>query len=121
MPEKSKFYTGQIAWIGFKLSFVELHRDEWSIGETGYTFKKMLSFAFDGITAFSDAPLKLASTLGFLVSGFSFVVILYTLYSNFILNQTISGWTSLIISFMFISGVQLLALGNWWMYQSSYR
>jgi hypothetical protein len=111
MPEKNKFYRGQIAWIGFKPSFVEFNRDERTAGETGYTFRKMLSFALDGITAFSDSPLKFASTLGFLVSGFSFLVILYALYSNFILNQTISGWTSLIISFMFIGGVQLLALG----------
>jgi len=111
MPEKNKFYRGQIAWIGFKPSFVEFNRDERTVGETGYTFKKMFSFAMDGITAFSDSPLKFASTLGFLVSGFSFLVILYALYSNFILNETISGWTSLIISFMFIGGVQLLALG----------
>ena len=71
----------------------------------------MFRFALDGITAFSNAPLKLASITGFIVSAIAFGVILYALYSNFVLEQTISGWTSLIVSSMFIGGIQLLALG----------
>ena len=71
----------------------------------------MIRFALDGITAFSDVPLKMATNAGFIVSGFSLLVIFYALFSHFILNQTITGWTSLIISSMFIGGIQLIAIG----------
>jgi dolichol-phosphate mannosyltransferase len=111
MPEPAKFLRGQIAWLGYKQTFVEFDRDARKYGTTGYPLRKMIRFAIDGITAFSDVPLKIATTTGFVVSGFSLIVILYALISHFILNQTITGWTSLIISSMFIGGIQLIAIG----------
>lgn len=111
MPEKNKFLRGQIAWLGFSQSFVEFQRDPRKFGNTGFTTKKMLRFAMDGITGFSDLPLKFATWMGIFVSSFAFIVILYAIYSKFILKEVISGWTSLIISTMFIGGIQLLTLG----------
>ncbi|NOU45943.1 MAG: glycosyltransferase family 2 protein [Bacteroidales bacterium] len=111
MPEPAKFLRGQIAWLGYKQTFIEFDRDARKYGTTGYPFRKMLRFAIDGITAFSDVPLKIATTTGFIVSGFSLLVIIYALISHFILNETITGWTSLIISTMFIGGIQLIAIG----------
>ena len=111
MPERSKFLRGQIAWTGFSQCPVEYDRHERAGGKTGYTLSKMLRFAIDGITSFSDAPLKLATFLGFLVSGFSFLVILYALFANFVLHNAVAGWTSLLISTMFIGGIQLLTIG----------
>lgn len=111
MPEKSKFLRGQIAWLGFKQTFVEFERDERKYGNTAFTTKKMLRFAFQGITGFSDSPLRLASWLGLIVSAVAFVVILYAIYSKFILKEVITGWTSIIISTMFIGGIQLLTIG----------
>jgi glycosyltransferase involved in cell wall biosynthesis len=111
MPEQSKFLRGQIAWLGFKQSNVDYDRDERKYGETGYPFSKMLSFAMDGITGFSDKPLLFVSKLGFIISFLSFLIILYAIFSHFILDQTITGWTSLIISSMFIGGVQLISIG----------
>lgn len=111
MPESSKFLRGQIAWTGFSQCPVEYDRHERVAGTTGYTLSKMLRFAIDGITSFSDYPLKLATYLGFGVSGFSFLVILYALYSNLVLHNVVAGWTSLLISTMFIGGIQLLTIG----------
>ena len=111
MPEQNKFLRGQIAWLGFKQGEVLFDRDERKYGETGYSFGKMMSFAIDGITAFSDFPLKTVTKLGFFISFFSFMVIVYALFSNFVLKSTISGWTSLIISFTFIGGIQLFSIG----------
>ncbi|MDP4266620.1 MAG: glycosyltransferase family 2 protein [Bacteroidota bacterium] len=111
MPEYNKFIRGQIAWIGFSQTYVEYSRDERKSGKTAFTFRKMFKFAIDGITSFSNLPLKVATYMGFLVSGFAFLIILYALYSKFILDRVISGWTSLIISTMFIGGVQLLTIG----------
>lgn len=111
MPEPNKFLRGQIAWLGFQQTFVEFDRDARKYGKTGYPLKKMMRFALDGITAFSDIPLKFATAAGFLVSAIALVVIVYALYSHFILHHTITGWTSLIVSSMFIGGIQLFAIG----------
>jgi dolichol-phosphate mannosyltransferase len=111
MPEQNKFYRGQIAWLGFKSTGVLFDRHERAAGSTGYTLKKMIKFALDGITAFSDTPLRVATRLGFVFSGAAFVVILYALISHFAFNRTITGWTSLIISSAFFGGIQLLCLG----------
>lgn len=111
MHEREKFLRGQIAWLGFKQTFVEFERDARHKGETGYPLKKMLKFAIDGITAFSDAPLKFATFCGFFVFLFSLIIIAYALFSHFILERTVGGWTSLIISSVFIGGIQLLSLG----------
>lgn len=111
MPEKNKFLRGQIAWLGFNQTFVEYNRDERHTGETGYPLKKMFKFAMDGITSFSAFPLKLASWLGFVVAIVSFLMILYALYSRFILKDYEIGWTSVIISILFLGGVQLICLG----------
>lgn len=111
MPEQNKFLRGQIAWLGFRQTSVTFERDERQFGETGYPFSKMLKFALDGITGFSDVPLQFVTKTGIFVSIFSFLVILYAVFSHFILERTIDGWTSLIISSMFIGGVQLISIG----------
>lgn len=111
MNEYDKYLRGQIAWLGFKSSFVEYERDERQFGVTNYPFKKMMRLAFNGITAFSDSPLKLATKFGFLVCGVSFIIILYALYSYFWGETTVPGWASTIISITFLGGVQLLSLG----------
>ena len=111
MPEQNKFLRGQISWIGYRQTFVEYDRAERAGGETGYTYRKMIRLALDGITAFSDAPLKAATITGFVVSGIAFVVGLYTLYSRFVSHDYQPGWASLMISILFLGGVQLISVG----------
>ncbi|MDE5735965.1 MAG: glycosyltransferase family 2 protein, partial [Bacteroidales bacterium] len=111
MPEKNKFLRGQIAWIGFRQAAVMFERQERLHGKTGYPFAKMLKFALDGITGFSDKPLAWVTKAGFCISALSFVIILYALCSHFIFKQTVSGWTSIIVSSMFLGGIQLFSLG----------
>lgn len=111
MPERSKFLRGQIAWMGFRQTFVEFDRDGRKHGSTKYTLRKMLRLALDGITSFSNFPLQIATFLGFLFSFVAFLVILYALYAKFVLQEVVTGWTSLIISTMFVGGVQLLCIG----------
>jgi len=111
MPEQNKFLRGQIAWLGFRQTFVEFERDSRKAGKTGYPLGKMIKFALDGITGFSNSPLKLVTNLGMLISFVAFAIILYALYAHYFLHQTITGWTSLIISSMFIGGIQLLSIG----------
>ena len=111
MPEKSKYIRGQIAWIGYKQTFVEYHRDARLYGTTNYPLKKMLRFALDGITAFSDKPLKIASGLGIFSAIVSLLALVYALISHFCFHTTITGWTSLILSVLFVGGVQLITIG----------
>lgn len=111
MPEREKFLRGQIAWMGFRQTFVDYDRDGRHAGTSGYSWSKMLRFALDGITSFSDFPLKLATISGFVVSFISFLLMLYALYSRFILKVYEPGWTSLMLSILFIGGIQLIAVG----------
>lgn len=111
MDEKNKFLRGQIAWLGFKQSYVEYERQSRQAGETKFTVRKMLRFAFDGITSFSNFPLQIATFLGFFFSMFAFALILYALYSKFVLHQVVTGWTSIMVSTMFLGGIQLLCIG----------
>ena len=111
MPEQNKFLRGQISWIGFRQTFVEYDRSERQGGKTGYTYAKMFRFALDGITSFSDAPLRLASWMGFIVSGVAFIALVYALYGKFILHESEPGWASMIVSVLFLGGIQLISLG----------
>ena len=110
MPERHKYLRGQIAWIGFNATFVEYDREERMGGSTKFTYGKMMRFATDGISSFSNWPLKMATLLGFAVSGIAFLLILYSLYQKFF-GYTEVGWTSLHISVLFLGGVQLLGIG----------
>lgn len=110
MPEQHKYLRGQIAWIGFDSTFVEYDREERMGGNTKFTYSKMMRFATDGISGFSNWPLKVATMLGFAVSGIAFMLIIYSLYQKFF-GYTEVGWTSLHISVLFLGGVQLLGIG----------
>lgn len=111
MPEREKFIRGQIAWIGFHQTFIEYDRDPRYAGKTGYSYGKMFRLALDGITSFSNFPLKFATIAGFVVSGISFLLMLYALYSRYILERYQPGWTSLMLSVLFIGGIQLVGIG----------
>jgi dolichol-phosphate mannosyltransferase len=111
MPEQQKYLRGQIAWAGFNQTYILYDRDERHAGSTGYTYKKMIRFALDGITGFSNLPLKFATVAGFIVSGVTFLVSLYALYARFVAKDYVPGWTSLILAVLFIGGVQLISIG----------
>ena len=111
MPEQNKFLRGQIAWLGFKQTHINYDRDDRKTGKTGYTISKMFGLAMDAITGFSNVPLKLVSRLGFLMSFVSVLVIIYAIFAHYILERTITGWTSLIICIVFFGGIQLISIG----------
>ncbi|MEN7547927.1 glycosyltransferase family 2 protein [Rapidithrix thailandica] len=111
MPEQNKFLRGQISWIGFRQTYIEYDREVRKGGKSGYTLRKMFKFALDGITSFSDFPLKLASVSGFMVSGVAFILMIYTLYAKLMLKDTVPGWASLMVSILFLGGIQLISIG----------
>ncbi len=111
MPERDRFIRGQVAWIGFKQTHVLYERQGRDKGRSAWSYKRMIRFAIDGITSFSDFPLRFATFLGIIVSFVSFILILWALYQRFIAHSYVQGWTSLILSVLFLGGVQLLSLG----------
>jgi len=111
MPERHKFIRGMVSWVGFRQTFVEYDRARRQGGATGYSFRKMLRLALDGITGFSNLPLKLATLAGFTISLFSFGLILWTLHARYVAGDYVQGWASIMISILFIGGIQLICLG----------
>jgi polyisoprenyl-phosphate glycosyltransferase len=109
--EDDLFLRGLTSWMGFKQTGIEFTANERLSGQSSYNLKKMITFAFTGITAFSVKPLYIAAYLGFLFSGISTVGYgIYVIYS-FIAKTEISGWASLIMTIVFFGGLQLIILG----------
>ncbi len=110
--EKHRFVRGLVSWVGFRQVGVPYVRHERMAGETKYPLKKMLKFAFDGITSFSFLPLQMATYLGFAVSGLSFLVICWVLFQKLIGRQPLEpGWASVMTAVLFLGGVQLITIG----------
>jgi dolichol-phosphate mannosyltransferase len=71
----------------------------------------MIRLGLDGITGFSNFPLKLATVSGISISFFAFLMIVYILYAKLILHAVISGWTSIMVTILFMGGIQLFSIG----------
>lgn len=110
--EENRYIRGLVTWIGFRQTSVLYNRDARFAGETKFSLKKMLKFAMDGITSFSEKPLMLSALLGVIITAVSFVLALYIVLSKFFFPGTlIQGWASMIVVIIFLGGVQLLSVG----------
>jgi dolichol-phosphate mannosyltransferase len=111
MPERDRFLRGLVVWTGFRQEAVSYERQPRAAGETKFPFRRMFSFALDGIFSFSTVPLRLASYLGFFVSVLSMTGIVYALYIKLFTVGVVPGWAAQWIGTLFLGGVQLLSLG----------
>jgi len=109
MPEQARFIRGMVAWIGFKQLPFAYDRQERFAGETKYPLKKMMRFAFDALTGFSSAPLKLASHAGLWLSFGSVLLVLYIAYA-WLSGRSIQGWTSLMLVVVILGAIQMFVL-----------
>lgn len=111
MKEPNKFIRGQVAWLGYQTAYIEFDRDGRESGSSHYTSLKMIKLALDGLTGFSNFPLKFATISGMSISTLSFFLIFYVLISKYIFHAAISGWASIMVAVLFIGGIQLLSVG----------
>jgi len=111
LPEKSRYIRGLVAWVGFRQTSVEYVRHERFAGKTKYPLSKMISFAVDAIISFSYKPLRLATSIGFLISFFSFIYMVAIVYQRFFTDRTITGWASTMGVMLFTQGIVLIILG----------
>lgn len=109
-PERNLFLRGMVPTLGFNTDCVYYDRHERFAGESKYPLKKMLSFAFDGITSFSISPIRAISAMGLIACVIAVAMAVYTLVSK-LTGHTDAGWASLMLSLWFVGGVQLLSLG----------
>lgn len=108
--EVNLFLRGMFPLIGFKSDIVYYERNERFAGESKYPLKKMLNFAWDGITSFSVKPLRLIATLGFFILFISIVIMIYSLVRK-LTGNTVDGWTFIIISLWLLGGIQMISVG----------
>ncbi|MEG0878530.1 MAG: glycosyltransferase family 2 protein [Oscillospiraceae bacterium] len=108
--EVNLFLRGLVPMVGYKYSSVLYERAERIAGESHYPLKKMLAFAFDGITSLSVKPIRIITGLGFFVSMASVIAIIITVFVK-LFGFTVSGWSSMFCAIFFMGGVQLLCLG----------
>ena len=110
-PEQARFYGSTVKWLGFKRTSIKAQHGIRYSGSPSYTFKKRLTLASDIILSFSDRPLKFAIGLGTGISTLSVLVGGWILLRSLIGNYAVQGWSSLIVTIFFSTGVILIILG----------
>ncbi len=111
LEERDRFLRGLIGWLGFSTVGVPYTADPRAAGKSKYSVGKMIKLALNGIISFSSAPLHLVTYLGIVASILGFLYGVYSLYVRFFTNDTVQGWTSLVILILFLGGVQLISIG----------
>lgn len=111
MGDYIKCFPIEVRWVGFKIGYHPVIKDARAEGTSGYTWTKLIAFAFDNIIAFSNKPLKMALRLGFYIVAFSIMLAIYYLIRYFAGGIAVSGFTTLIISLWLIAGIQILLIG----------
>lgn len=109
-PERNLFIRGLVRQLGFKEGYVYYDRQARQAGKSKYPFSKMLHFAVEGITSFSIKPLRIILYSGIFSQIVSILIIIYALYEHYV-NNTVPGWTSILVSIWFIGGTILVAMG----------
>ena len=111
MQEYNRFTKGIFGWVGFNTKWLEYENVERAKGETKWNFWKLFLYSLDGITAFSTAPLMIASVVGVLFCLFAFFMIIFIIVRKLIFGDPVSGWPSLVCIILLTSGVQFFCTG----------
>lgn len=111
MCEYNRFSKGIFGWVGYETKWLEYENVERVHGETKWNFWKLFLYSIEGITAFSTAPLAIASFTGVLFCLIAFIAIIFIIVRTMIWGDPVGGWPSLVCIICLVSGVQLLCLG----------
>ncbi len=111
MSEVQRFSKGIFSWVGFKTKWITFENVERVAGETKWSFWKLFKYALDGITAFSTAPLKIASVIGTFISFSAFVYLIYVVIKTLVFGIDFPGYASIITILLFIGGIIILSCG----------
>jgi glycosyltransferase involved in cell wall biosynthesis len=111
MGDKIRYFPTMVQWVGFKKTIVQIEHSPRINGKSSYTFLKLLRLALNIMLAFSEKPLRLTVKFGLFISLISFLFGLFTLYKYCVGDIKIIGWTSLVISIWFLSGLIIFLIG----------
>jgi polyisoprenyl-phosphate glycosyltransferase len=111
IPERTRFMKGLFAWVGFKQVGLDYERQPRHSGETKWNLWKLWNFALDGITLFSTAGLKFWSYVGITISTLAFLYAIFLIFRTLLLGRDVPGYASIMVSVLFLGGLQLISLG----------
>ena len=111
MRETDRNNKGMFSWIGFKKKGIYYHQNQRKHGKTRWSYYKLLNLALTGITSFTTTPLRLASIFGFLVSLMAFAYLIYIIIKTILYGDPVQGYPTLMVTILFLGGIQLIALG----------
>ncbi len=111
MRESERYTKGLYCWIGFKKKDIEFVQGDRVGGVSSWNYRQLFSFALDGITSFTNVPLRISTVIGFLVSLFAFLYMIYVFIKALIWGDPVQGYPTLVILILFLGGIQLLSIG----------
>ncbi len=111
MRETQRNTKGMYCWIGFRKKGIEYEQLERANGTTKWHFWSLVNLALDGLTAYTTSPLRIASILGILCSLIGFIYLVYILINTLLHGDPVAGYPTIMVTILFIGGVQLLSLG----------
>ncbi|GBD39761.1 putative glycosyltransferase [bacterium HR37] len=111
LPEHNRFMKGLFAWVGFKQDFVVYDLNTRKRGATKWSYWRLWNFALEGITSFSTIPLRMWTYIGFAIALVSFLYAAFIIVHTLVLGIDVPGYASLIVSILFMGGIQLISLG----------
>ena len=111
MRESERYTKGMYSWIGFRKKEIEFEQGDRQSGESSWSYRQLFSFAIDGITSFTSAPLRISTIVGFIISLCAFLYMIYVFFKALIYGDPVQGYPTLVILILFLGGIQLLSLG----------
>jgi polyisoprenyl-phosphate glycosyltransferase len=111
LPERNLFMKGILSWVGGRVEIVEYTRAERVAGNSKFNGWKLWNLALEGITSFSTFPLRMWTYIGFLVAGLSFIYGIWMIIDKLIWGNPVAGYASILVSILFLGGVQLIGIG----------
>jgi len=111
LPEKTRFMKGIFSWVGFRQTAIYFNRNPRIGATSNWNFISLWNFAVDGITSFSKVPLQILSSIGALISFLAIIYSLFLVIRTIIFGITVPGYASIIVTILFLGGIQLIALG----------
>ena len=111
MRESERYTKGMYSWIGFKKKEVEFDRGDRVAGKSSWSFRQLFSLAIDGITSFSNLPLRISTVIGCIVSLLAFIYMLFVYIKALVWGDPVRGYPSMVMLILFLGGIQLLSLG----------
>ena len=111
LKEYNRFSKGIFTWVGFNIKYIKIENIERKAGKTKWSFRKLFSYAIEGITSFTTAPLKASTLMGFCISIIAIISTIVIILQTIIYGKDVPGYASIITAILFMGGVQLISIG----------